>query len=75
MSSLTTQSNKSKGKKSPAKKSEAKKSEASKRTELEFLEWVLAQYQTEFSKDSLEFIELVESQEAVTICDKYVNVA
>ena len=75
MSSLATQSNKSKSKKSPAKKSEAKKSEASKRTELEFLEWVLSQYQTEFSKDSLEFIELIESQEAVTICDKFVNVA
>ena len=75
MSSLATQSNKSKSKKAPAKKSEAKKSEGAKRTELEFLEWVLSQYQTEFSKDSLEFIELIESQEAVTICDKFVNVA
>jgi len=74
MSSLTTK--KSDTKKSKSKKSDTKKSEAkTKRSELEFLDWVLAQYQTEFSKDSLEFIELVESQEAVEICDKYVNVA
>ena len=74
MSSLTTK--KSDNKKSKSKKSETKKSDVkTKRSELEFLEWVLAQYQSEFKKDSLEFIELLESSEAVPICDKFVNVA
>ncbi len=75
MSSLTTQSNKSKTKKSPAKKAEAKKSEGAKRTELEFLDWVLAQYQTEFSKDSQDFIDMITDENAVSICDKHLKVA
>jgi len=75
MSSLTTQSNKSKSKKSPAKKSEAKKSEGAKRTELEFLDWVLTQYQTEFSKDSQDFIDMITSEQAVDVTDRHLKVA
>ena len=75
MSSLATQSNKSKSKKSPAKKSEAKKSEGAKRTELEFLDWVLTQYQTEFSKDSQDFIDMITSVEAVDVTDRHLKVA
>ena len=75
MSSLTTQKNKSKAKKSPAKKSEAKKDEGAKRTELEFLDWVLTQYQTEFSKDSQDFIDMITNENAVSICDKHLKVA
>ena len=73
MSSLATQSNKSKSKKAPAKKSEAKKSEGAKRTELEFLDWVLTQYKAEFNKDSLDFIEFVTDENSVSVCDKHLK--
>ena len=73
MSSLTTQSNKSKTKKSPAKKAEAKKDDNKKRTELEFLDWVLTQYKAEFNKDSLDFIEFVTDENSVSVCDKHLK--
>jgi len=75
MSSLTTQSNKSKSKSKSKGKVKAKDKGDAKRTELEFLDWVLTQYKAEFNKDSLDFIEFVTDENSVSVCDKHLKEA